>query len=98
MEIRELVTVRHLLVLSITAGLGLILVVPAIYLVVIALPLNLVGAIAVASLLSLQIGLLIPHLRLMAQPYKWFLPIASTAIFLAFVLTGSLHDGRAVAL
>lgn len=93
MKSRDLVIFRLLIVLSITAGLGLILIVPAIYLIVIALPLNLVGAIAIALLVSLQLGLLIPHLRLMAQPYKWFLPIAAITIFLAFVLIGSFTSG-----
>lgn len=70
---------------------GIILLAPTIYLVFVALTLELSGVVMV--LVVLLLGLLIPHLCLMAIPNKWLLPIASILVSLGFIVIGSFTSG-----
>jgi hypothetical protein len=77
--------------LLITALPGLILMTPVIYQTFVGLTLNSIGV--VAAMIVLLLGLLVPHLNLMARPRKWLLPalmgLASIGLILAGALTSS---------
>lgn len=70
---------------------GIILLVPTIYLIFVALTLNMSGAVIVMVVLLL--GLLIPHLSLMTARNKWLLPAASILVSLSFIVAGSFTAG-----
>ncbi len=78
-------------VLSLCAIPGIILLTPTIYLIFVALTLN--KSYAVMVMVVLVLGLLIPHLYLMATANKWLLPAASVLISLGFIVAGSLTAG-----
>jgi hypothetical protein len=82
---------KRFAVLSLCAIPGIILLTPTIYLIFVALTLNLSGAVMVMVVLLL--GLLIPHLYLMATSNKWLLPAASLLLSLGFIVAGSLTAG-----
>ncbi len=82
---------KRLAVLSLFALPGIILLTPTIYLIFVALSLSKSGAVMVMVVLLL--GLLIPHLSLMAIPNKWLLPTVSILVSLGFIAAGSLTAG-----
>jgi hypothetical protein len=82
---------RKAIVFSLTAIPGLILVVPAIYHIASALPLFLSGAVMILALLA--VGLLIPHLDIIAARRKWALPAASLLVVLVLIIAGELTSG-----
>ncbi|HVG18162.1 MAG TPA: M28 family peptidase [Blastocatellia bacterium] len=67
---------------------GLLLLAPIIRLLFSALTLSMAAVVSVFVVLLL--GLLIPHLGLMASPKRWLLPILSAAVCLIFVAAGIL--------
>lgn len=81
----------HFAVLSLCAIPGIILLTPTIYLIFVALTLSM--SYAVMVMVVLLLGLLIPHLSLMATPNKWLLPAASLLLSLCFIIAGSLTAG-----
>lgn len=82
---------KRLVMLTACAIPGIILLAPTIYLVFVALTLELSGV--VMFLVVLLLGLLIPHLSLMAIPNKWLLPTASILVSLSFIVVGSFTAG-----
>lgn len=82
---------KRFFVFSICAIPGIILLTPTIYLIFVALTVSMSGAVMVMVVLLL--GLLIPHLHLMATPNKWLLPTASVLVSLGFIIAGSLTAG-----
>ncbi|WP_166482229.1 M28 family metallopeptidase [Scytonema sp. UIC 10036] len=82
---------KRFAVLSLCAIPGIILLAPTIYLIFIALTLELSGAVMVMVVLLL--GLLIPLLSLMATRNKWLLPTVSIVVSLTFIVLGSLTAG-----
>jgi hypothetical protein len=87
----EQATTAKAIVFSLTAIPGLILVVPAIYHIAAALPLFLSGAAMILALLT--IGLLIPHLDLIAARRKWALPAVSFLIVVVLIIAGEVTSG-----
>lgn len=65
---------------------GIVLLVPLIYQTYVGLTLRLAGA--VIALLILLLGLLLPHLKLIATPRKWLFPAAMLAIAVGFLAAG----------
>ncbi|MGK7876947.1 MAG: M20/M25/M40 family metallo-hydrolase [Xenococcaceae cyanobacterium] len=82
---------KRFTVLSLCALPGIILLTPTIYLIFVALTLSKSGAVMVMVVLLL--GLLIPHLCLMAISNKWLLPAASILVSLGFIVAGSVTAG-----
>ncbi|MBW4611011.1 MAG: M20/M25/M40 family metallo-hydrolase [Hassallia sp. WJT32-NPBG1] len=82
---------KVLVVLSACAIPGIILIAPTIYLIFVALTLELSGVVMVMVVLLL--GLLIPHLSLMATRNKWLLPTTAILVSLGFIFVGSLTAG-----
>ena len=70
---------------------SILLLVPTIYLISIALTVSLSGV--VAALVVLLMGLLIPHLALIAIPNRWLLPRAAFCLSLIMLLSGSFTAG-----
>ncbi|MCP4540465.1 MAG: M20/M25/M40 family metallo-hydrolase [Chloroflexi bacterium] len=85
------VPVKRLVILSVCAIPGIVLLAPMIYLIFVAMSLTMSGMVMV--LVVLLMGLLIPHLDLMAIPNRWWLPVISALVSLGFVVAGSLTFG-----
>jgi hypothetical protein len=68
---------------------GLVLVTPLLYHVFIGLTLDYVWV--VVMLLVLLLGLLVPHLSLVARPYRWLLPGAAAVACIGLLLTGVIR-------
>lgn len=86
---------RFLALLFLGAVPGLILLVPLIYQTYVGLTLSLIGGVMV--LLVLLLGLLLPHLKLVATPRQWLLPGAMLPIFVGFLgaaTFGSDYDAQ----
>ncbi|MBN3950372.1 MAG: M20/M25/M40 family metallo-hydrolase [Nostoc sp. NMS7] len=88
---RDFAKVKGLVVLTACTIPGIILLAPTIYVVFVALTLEFSGVVMV--LVVLLLGLLIPHLCLMAIPNKWLLPTVSMLVSLSFILLGSFTAG-----
>ena len=82
---------KHLIVHSLLAVPGIILLSPIIYLIFVALTINMSGVVVVMVVLLL--GLLIPYLSLITTRYKWLLPSTTLLISLSFLLAGSFTAG-----
>jgi hypothetical protein len=77
---------RFLVLLFLCAVPGMVLLVPLIYQTYVGLTLRLAGG--VIALLILLVGLLLPHLKLIATPRKWLLPAATLVIAVGFLGAG----------
>ncbi len=77
---------RFLVLLFLCAVPGMVLLVPLIYQTYVGLTLRLAGG--VIAMLILLIGLLLPHLKLIATPRKWLLPAAMLVIAVGFLGAG----------
>jgi hypothetical protein len=64
---------------------------PLVYWLFVALTVSAAGTMAV--LLALLLGLLVPHLDMMARPRRWLVPAAAAALSLAFIAAGLLTAG-----
>lgn len=84
-------SIKHSAVISICASPGILLFTPMIYLIFLAMTLNMSWALALMVVLLL--GLLIPHLELVSGPTKWSLPGVAVLVSLAFIVAGSLTSG-----
>jgi MprA protease rhombosortase-interaction domain-containing protein len=84
-------TPGRLAVLCLCAVPGLLLLVPVIHLLFVALPSDLYAV--VVLMVVLVLGLLIPHLKLMALSNKWLLPGVSVLVCLVFILVGTATSG-----
>ena len=84
-------SMKHSATLSVCAIPGILLFTPMVYLIFLAMTLNMTWAIAVMVVLLL--GLLIPHLDLMSSPRRWLLPGVAALVSLAFIAAGSLTSG-----
>jgi hypothetical protein len=84
-------SIKTYAVISICSIAGIILFVPMIYLIFQAIALSMPMLIAV--MVVLQLGLLIPHIHIIAKPKRW--PLASGAILgaVGFIVAGSLTAG-----
>lgn len=83
----------NLVVLSFCALPAIILMVPVIYQIFVGLTLN--WSIVVIALMVLLFGLLLPHLRLIATPFKWFGPGLSAAAAVVLLAAGVLTTANA---
>jgi hypothetical protein len=82
---------KGLAVISFFAIPGVFLLVPMIYLVFIAMTLNMSAALAV--MVTLLFGLLIPHLKLVALAKRWLAPVSALLVTIAFLVAGSFTSG-----
>ena len=82
---------KYIIVHSLLAVPGIILLSPIINLMFIALTINMSGVIVVMVVLLL--GLLIPYLSLIASHHKWFLPLTTLLVSLIFLFAGSFTAG-----
>ena len=78
-------------ILLVSAVLGLALLFPLTYQIFVGLTLNSIAIVAV--LVMLQLGLLIPHLDVMARANKWSLPVLAGLISVGFLAAGLLITG-----
>jgi hypothetical protein len=88
-------SLKLLLLLGLSALAALILLVPLIYQTYVGLTLRQIGGVLV--LLVMLLGLLIPHLKLIASPNKWVLPGAMLVIGVGFLgagIFGSDYDSQ----
>jgi hypothetical protein len=88
-------SIRFLALLFLCAVPGFVMLVPLIYQTYLGLTLRFVAPLIV--LLVLLLGLLIPHLKLIATPQKWLLPAALVVIGVGFLgagLFGSSYDSQ----
>jgi len=83
-------SLRLLGLFSIGSAVGIILLVPPIYQTFIGLTLNSIGL--VVALVVLLLGLLIPHLKIIAAPGRWLLPSASALAGLILIVAVSLSS------
>lgn len=86
-------SVLNLIVLSLCALPAIILMAPVIYQIFVGLTLN--WSIVVIALMVLLFGLLLPHLRLIATPFKWFAPGLSAAAAVVLLVAGVLTTANA---
>ena len=77
--------------LCLCAAPGIVLLVPMIYLVFLAMGLDMSAALAVMAVLLF--GLLVPHLRLVAAVKQWLVPLSALLVSIAFLVLGSLMSG-----
>lgn len=85
---------QHVLAIAIilvSAVPGLVLLIPLTYQIFVGLTLNSIAIVAV--LVLLQLGLLIPHLDVMARANKWSLPVLAGLISTGFIAAGLLITG-----
>ena len=75
-------------ILLVSALPGLALLIPLTYQIFVGLTLNSIAVVAV--LVLLQLGLLIPHLDVMARANKWSLPVLAGLISAGFIAAGLL--------
>lgn len=73
-------------ILLVSAVPGLALLIPLTYQIFVGLTLNSIAVVAV--LVMLQLGLLIPHLDVMARANKWSLPVLAGLITIGFIGAG----------
>jgi hypothetical protein len=85
---RNLYSMKHSAVLCICAAPGILLLAPMIYLVFLAMTLNMSWVLAV--MVALLLGLLIPHLDIMTRPNKWLLPTSAALLSLGLIVGGGL--------
>jgi hypothetical protein len=78
------------LILSVCALPAILLMAPLIYQIFVGMTLN--WSVLVVALLVLLLGLLLPHLRLIAAPFKWALPAASAAAAIVLLVAGVLSN------
>ena len=78
-----------LIVLWLCALPGLVLVTPLLYQIFIGLTLGSVWVVVI--LLVLLLGLLVPHLSLVARPYRWLLPGAAALACIGLLLGGVIR-------
>jgi hypothetical protein len=90
-RVKKLGLATRLVILSICAIPGILLLVPTIYLISIALTVSLSGVIAV--LVVLLVGLLIPQLALINIPHRWLLPKSAIGLTIVMILAGGLTAG-----
>lgn len=83
----------NLIVLSVCALPAIILMAPVIYQIFVGLTLN--WSMVVIALMVLLFGLLLPHLRLIATPFKWFAPGLSAAAAVVLLVVGVLTTATA---
>lgn len=83
----------NLVVLSLCALPAIILMAPVIYQIFVGLTLN--WSMVVIALTVLLFGLLLPHLRLIATPFKWFAPGLSAAAAVVLLVAGVLTSATA---
>lgn len=83
------------LVLSLCALPGIILMAPLIYQIFVGLTLNF--SFLVIALLVLLFGLLLPQLRLIETPFKWFVPGASAVVAIILLVTGIIINASPAA-
>ncbi len=75
-------------ILLVSAVPGLALLIPLTYQIFVGLTLNMIAVVAI--LVLLQLGLLIPHLDVMARANKWSLPVLAGLISVGFIAAGLL--------
>jgi hypothetical protein len=78
-------------ILLVSAVPGLALLIPLTYQIFVGLTLNSIAIVAI--LVLLQLGLLIPHLDVMARANKWTLPVLAGLISVGFIAAGLLTTG-----
>ncbi|HXQ74643.1 MAG TPA: hypothetical protein VN844_29325, partial [Pyrinomonadaceae bacterium] len=83
----------NLIVISVCALPAIILMAPVIYQIFVGLTLN--WSIVVIALMVLLFGLLLPHLRLIAAPFKWFAPGLSAVAAVVLLVVGVLTTATA---
>jgi Peptidase family M28 len=83
----------NLVVLSLCAVPAIVLMAPVIYQIFVGLTLN--WSIVVIALLVLLFGLLLPHLRLIAAPFRWLAPGLSAAAAVILLVVGVLTTATA---
>jgi hypothetical protein len=86
--------VFNILVLSLCAVPGIILMAPVIYQVFVGLTLN--WSFIVVALLVLLFGLLLPQLRMITAPFKWLLPGASAVAAIILLVAGAIMNATPV--
>lgn len=82
---------KRLIVFSLCAAPGLLLVLPLLNFTFMAMPLAMAGMLVV--LLVLLLALLIPHLRYLTARRRWALPVAAAAVGVAFFVVAGLSSG-----
>ncbi|MDX6502482.1 MAG: hypothetical protein QOG23_5746 [Blastocatellia bacterium] len=85
------VPARRAAVLTAGAIPGIVLMVPLIYMIFVALTLNMAGGVMI--LLVLLLGLLTPQLALLTTTHKWLLPGVTAAAFVCLLVAGNLTGG-----
>jgi hypothetical protein len=78
------------LILSVCALPAILLMAPLIYQIFVGMTLN--WSVLVIALLVLLFGLLLPHLRLIAAPFKWALPGAAAAAAIVLLAVGVISN------
>jgi peptidase M28-like protein len=81
-------SILNIVVLTLCALPGIILMAPVIFQIFVGLTLN--WSFLVIALLVLLFGLLLPQLRLIATPFKWVLPGASAFVAIILLVTGAI--------
>jgi hypothetical protein len=84
-------TPRLVILLTLCAVPALIMVVPTIYQTFNGLTLSLIAPVMI--MLVLLLGLLIPHLQVLAAQKRWLLPGAMACVSVGFIVAGSLASG-----
>ena len=84
---QEAASWKHYALLAIGAIPGILLFTPMIYLIFLAM--NLSMAYAMAIMVVLLMGLLIPHLQLIVTAKKWLLPAVAALVSLGFIVAGN---------
>jgi len=85
---RTNLSVFNIVVLSLCALPGIILMAPVIYQIFVGLTLN--WSFLVIALLVLLLGLLLPQLCLIETPFKWSVPGASAVVAIILLITGAI--------
>ena len=84
-------TAKQLALLYLFTLPGIILIVPVLNILFIALPPTFYPGIVI--LVALLLGLLLPHLNLIAAPNRWLLPGIAVLVGLTFIVLGSVTSG-----
>lgn len=88
---REQKPLRNTVVLAAYAIPAIALVGPLIYWLFIALTVS--AASTIVIVLALLLGLLVPHLDMMAQTKRWLVPVGAAVLSVAFILAGLVTAG-----
>ena len=83
----------NLVILGLCALPAIVLMAPVIYQIFVGLTLN--WSVVVIALMVLLFGLLLPHLRLIATPFKWFAPGLAGAAAVVLLVAGVLTTATA---